>query len=93
MNSIIEALKERGWNSVRGSIFLLGGICVAFISLYHVQYILHAFGAFAGLLCVSEGAYLIWHNPIVKAINQEALKIARLTGSESNATSSGTTNP
>lgn len=73
--------KERflKFETANGIFLVPAGVLVLIVAIFYTQFILHAMAFIIGGSAIIYGLYAIFHNPIKKAINVEALKIARLT--------------
>ena len=78
--------KERflKFQTAHGIFLVPAGILVLVVCVFYTQFILHAMAFIIGGSAVIYGLYAIFHNPIKKAINTEALIIARKTAVDAN---------
>jgi hypothetical protein len=79
--AFLQDAKERflKFETAHGIFLVPAGIITLLVCVFYTQYILHAMAFIIGGSAIIYGLYAIFHNPIKKAINTEALKIARLT--------------
>lgn len=74
-------LKQRllKWETIHGLYFIPLGIVGIWITLFHLEYVIHALAALVFLYAIVEGVYKIFHNPIKKqaAINTAVQQLTK----------------